>query len=495
MEALDGDAGDGMELEEHAPIQSASEKALLAQGDGLGDTYALGIPSAKASPADLSWVVRDQNRLTRLDKLRVLFNNPRYSDVTLRPTQFSAQDGEPPRFYGCKNILAVWSPTFESLFYTNDQVGFFDGAELDVEASPETVEMFLRFIHEGEVVVKLDGLWPLYCFLNTYQVVDLVDRVEDIMDKAVSVDTCCHLLASAQQLGSYDHYALRKCLNMLLMDFTEVGSTAGFTLLDFDILAAVISSDELNAAEEFVFEACMEWLQADEARVELYLDGLLQHIRFPLCDSKFVASLDAHPIAARSPKLQDMMLSALKFAVNPRMKVSANPQFRQRKGGLYWKVTKNNMCMDLSGDGFRTYLLNTSCDLIAKWKLKVELYQEGSVVVGIAEEGADVSQYVGRYSNGWGLGDNGHWYNGGCKCPPSVRHLCTPLCQGHIRISSGQVLFFSVNCETGDFTVTSGTKSFTQRIQNLPKDTRVFPAVSVRSAKVRIFAADADTMD
>lgn len=49
---------------------------------------------------------------------------------------------------------------------------------------------------------------------------------------------------------------------MLLMDFPEVSETPGFLSLDFDVLAAVVSSDELNAAEECVFEACMNWIAA-----------------------------------------------------------------------------------------------------------------------------------------------------------------------------------------------------------------------------------------
>lgn len=121
-----------------------------------------------------------------------------------------------------------------------------------------------RFLYTGEIVLTIETVWPFYCFVNTYQVTDLVDSVEDIMDKAVSVETCCTLLCSAQQLGSYDHYALRKCLNMLLMDFPEVSETPGFLSLDYDVLAAVVSSDELNAAEECVFEACMNWIAADE---------------------------------------------------------------------------------------------------------------------------------------------------------------------------------------------------------------------------------------
>jgi len=104
----------------------------------------------------------------------------------------------------------------------------------------------------------------------------LIDKVEDILEQAVSVHTCCSLLASACQHGTYDHYALRKCLNLLLMDFQEVTRTPGFLTLDYDVLEAVVGSDELNAPEEVIFEACMRWIAADEARPQAHLDDLLE---------------------------------------------------------------------------------------------------------------------------------------------------------------------------------------------------------------------------
>jgi len=78
---------------------------------------------------------------------------------------------------------------------------------------------------------------------------------------------------------------------------------------------------------------------------------------------KFVLLL--HSALAKSLRLQDMMLEALKFAVSPKgVLVSGKPRFRQRKGGLYWRRTKNNMCIDIGSPSLKTYLLNTSCAFI-----------------------------------------------------------------------------------------------------------------------------------
>jgi len=477
-----------------------------------------------ASKDKLSWVVRDKPRDLRLEKLSAMYNNPRLSDIVLKarggldadpgelrdgqvalraePEGASGKSG----FYASKAFLSTWSPVFDSIFFGEHpetfgehlQRGQGEDGELLVDCAAEVLRDFLQYIHHGEVRLTIGTIWPFYCFLNTYQVQDLIDSVEDIMDKAVSVSTCCTLLASAQQLGSYDHYALRKCLNMLLMDFPEVAATPSFQSLDYDVLAAVLSSDELNASEECVFEACMEWIAADENRIDLYLDDLLGLIRVPLMDTKYVATLDTHPIASRSPRLQDMMLTALKFAVAPKeVSVAGNPMFRQRKGGLYWKRTKNNMCLDISSPSYKTFVLNSNCNLVTSWKLKVELFEEhSSVVVGVVEETADTGYYVGRFKDGWGLADNGHFYNGGCKCDPSVRHLCTPLCQGHMTIQHGAVITVAINVSTNDIVFRQGQKMFTQRLKDVNPDRRLYPAVSLKAAKARIFPEDqVDIMD
>ena len=216
------------------------------------------------------WTLRD-SKSWRLEKLEILLDHERFSDVRIRPTQIIPRDGADDDdgreyYHALKAYLASWSPVFESIFYGEGvgdaAIGVIEDGELTLDCLKDILWLFLKFIHTGEIVLTIETVWPFYCFANTYQITDLIDSVEDIMDRAVSIDTCCILLCSAQQLGSYDHYALRKCLNMLLMDFPEVSETPGFLSLDYDVLAAVVSSDELNAAEECVFEACMNWIAA-----------------------------------------------------------------------------------------------------------------------------------------------------------------------------------------------------------------------------------------
>lgn len=129
------------------------------------------------------------------------------------------------------------------------------------------------------------------------------------------------------------------------------------------------------------------------------------------------------------------------------------------------------------------------------WKLRIELFEEGSVVIGVAEDTADTGYYVGRFKDGWALADNGHFYCGQCKCDPNVRHLCTPVCQAHMEIHHGSVVSVAYLKETQDLIFRQGNKVFRQRLKGLSTDKRLYPAVSVKAAKVRIFKQEGDIMD
>ena len=57
--------------------------------------------------------------------------------------------------------------------------------------------------------------------------------------------------------------------------------------------------------------------------------------------------------------------------MNPADVVTAGrDMFRPRKGGLYWTATKNNVCMDLAHDQYRTFVCSASCDLVRQWRLQ-----------------------------------------------------------------------------------------------------------------------------
>ena len=127
--------------------------------------------------------------------------------------------------------------------------------------------------------------------------------------------------------------------------------------------------------------------------------------------------------------------------------------------------------------------------------MRIELFEEGSCVIGICEDSIDTSYYVGRFKDGWGLADNGHFYCGQCKCDPTVKHLCTPACQAHMEIHHGAVISVAYLKDTQDIIFRQGNKIFRQRLKGVNPDKRLYPCISLKAAKCRIFKEEGDVLE
>ena len=86
----------------------------------------------------------------------------------------------------------------------------------------------------------------------------------------------------------------------------------------------------------------------------------------------------------------------------------------------------------------------------------------------------------------------GHFYCGQCKCDPTVKHLCTPACQAHMEIHHGAVISVAYLKATQDLVFRQGNKIFRQRLKGVNPEKRLFPCISLRAAKCRIFKEEGD---
>ncbi|KAF4666346.1 kelch-like [Perkinsus chesapeaki] len=259
-----------------------------------------------------------------------LFNKKKYADIVLIPNS-TDQGGEfdtCERIYANRAILASWSPVFEHMLFPCVQA-MENGANtleglpvIHLHCGYSTMHQAISYVYGHKVDLGLKDLWPLHCFLSTYQLKnEFGETVQRILEEAISVETCCELLNCVVELDGGgtggDHYPLRKARRLILMEFNEVAKTEGYASLHWEILKDILASDDLTCAEEQVFHNAMRWVEADEARVAAHLEDILRLIRLPLMDSKVVAALDSHPVASRSQDLPKLQLAALKYHLNP----------------------------------------------------------------------------------------------------------------------------------------------------------------------------------
>ncbi|PIO58660.1 BTB And Kelch, partial [Teladorsagia circumcincta] len=74
-----------------------------------------------------------------------------------------------------------------------------------------------------------------------------------------------------------------------ILEFEDVVCTEEFYQLPVDRLIELISNEELHVrSEEQVFTAVVQWIKFDLATRQQFLAKLLEHVRFSLCNPKFI---------------------------------------------------------------------------------------------------------------------------------------------------------------------------------------------------------------
>jgi BTB And C-terminal Kelch/BTB/POZ domain len=422
-------------------------------------------------------------------KLKAMYNNSSVSDIILKPSL----DAASREILACKCVLAMWSPVFESMFFKPvDKPVTVDysrgGRTVTLTTDYEVMEIALKFIHGHEVDIPFHALWRLHNFATSYQIIDLEATVADLLDRSVNCDTCCELVMEAFASGSHDHEALKKAMNVALSDFPSVCQTPGFMSIDFSVLEVILSSDNLAAPEEVICDAGIAWLTHDSSRA-IRLDAILHFIRFPLLPPQYAIALETNPVLSKSPLLNSLILSSLKYHMG-----GVEIQVKQRRGGLFWRISKKDTCMNVDGDGFKTFTLSTSTELLGQyWKIEYCLLSgaHADVVFGLSSLNEHATDYyVGRYAHGFGIAlTNGNLYNGKCNCETSSKELCTPLCPTFLSFSSpAGVLEFWYDPVATDWTIkTDKGTSFSRRLYvDGSSKSKLYPCVSLINAKAKI---------
>eukprot|EP00058_Branchiostoma_floridae_P004272 XP_002589760.1 hypothetical protein BRAFLDRAFT_283651 [Branchiostoma floridae] len=163
------------------------------------------------------------------------------------------------RFPCHRLVLSAASPYFRAMF-TSDMA----------ESRQKTVVLqgldagscgdILSYIYSGTLHVSLDKVQPLY-------------QAADLLQLDYVRDTCSSYMAmNIERFSRVDLYKFadvfsadnvrKRCLQLILINFTEVASSKEFCSLSVNQLSEIISHDALDVKEETtVWEAVVRWVQ------------------------------------------------------------------------------------------------------------------------------------------------------------------------------------------------------------------------------------------
>ena len=137
--------------------------------------------------------------------------------------------------------------------------------------------------------------------------------------------------------------------------FIDVKESEEFLFLPINQLIDIISNDELNmTSEEDVFNAVMQWIscdlqqsKSDLPKVNIYLDEvqergrrifvfffkILEHVRFPLMNARFlVSTVSSDPLIRSDQACRDLVDEAKDYLLLPQERLNMQgPRTRPRK--------------------------------------------------------------------------------------------------------------------------------------------------------------------
>ncbi|KAH6941387.1 hypothetical protein HPB50_017888 [Hyalomma asiaticum] len=148
-----------------------------------------------------------------------------------------------------------------------------DGVRGDVMAA------LLEYVYTNKVSLNSDNVLSMLLAAQRFQIERIVQKCHEFLSKDISVANCVRILEFARE---HRHPSLvDMAVNFISGNFIEVAKmNQDFNRISYDDLKALLSSDELNLADEGkAFSAAIKWTSADAANRHRFLPSLLSAIR------------------------------------------------------------------------------------------------------------------------------------------------------------------------------------------------------------------------
>eukprot|EP00753_Platysulcus_tardus_P014506 PLAT4383.2.p1 GENE.PLAT4383.2~~PLAT4383.2.p1 ORF type:complete len:552 (+),score=129.47 PLAT4383.2:26-1681(+) len=166
-----------------------------------------------------------------LSQLRMLVNNPDFSDVT-----FVVEDRA---VHAHRAFLAVRCEHFRAMFSS----GMRESHETEVIIPSLSYTVFLvlmDFIYTDYVDIASEHAIELYMAADLYGLDRLKSLCESAVHRLISVDTAANLLQAAAEVHAVDLRAA--CMKFIIRNFDDVSKTEGFAGLSRDLILCVLQA-------------------------------------------------------------------------------------------------------------------------------------------------------------------------------------------------------------------------------------------------------------
>ncbi|XP_029441733.1 kelch-like protein 17 isoform X3 [Rhinatrema bivittatum] len=209
-------------------------------------------------------------------------------------------------------VLAACSSYFRAMF---SHAGLLEAHQERVAINgvePAMVGALVEYAYTAQVVINKTNVQGLLAASNLLDVLAVREACCRFMEQHMDESNCVgiHCFAEAHACPELR----RRSLDYILRHFSQVCRQDEFLCLAKDKLMEIVSSDDLNVAqEEEVFEAVALWLEKEPGRKQNF-EKVFEHIRLPLISPYYIHDvIEPHGVVQGSPPCQRLVSEAKDF--------------------------------------------------------------------------------------------------------------------------------------------------------------------------------------
>ncbi|KAH8035268.1 hypothetical protein HPB51_004509 [Rhipicephalus microplus] len=143
----------------------------------------------------------------------------------------------------------------------------------------DVMAALLEYVYTNRVTLNSENVLSMLLVAQRFKIERIVQKCHEFLSKDISVANCVRILEFAKE---HKHPSLvDMALNFISGNFDEVATTnQDFVRISYDDLKALLSSDDLNVADEGkAFSAAIKWTSADVPNRHRFLPSLLSAVR------------------------------------------------------------------------------------------------------------------------------------------------------------------------------------------------------------------------
>ncbi|XP_070532214.1 kelch-like protein 20 [Ptychodera flava] len=288
----------------------------------MGDSNGQGCLDPQMQPARLVYNSDKHPRQT-LEAINTLRKHRELCDVVIIVGQ--------KRIFAHRIILSACSPYFHAMF--TGELAESRQTEVTIRDIDEhAMELLIEFAYTSTIVVEegnVQTLLPAACLM---QLQEIQDACCEFLKRQLDPSNCLGIRAFADTHACRD--LLRIADKFTQHNFQEVMESEEFMLLPNNQLTEIISSDELNVrSEEQVYGAVMAWVKYNIAERRCLLPQVLEHVRLPLLNPKFLVGTVGSDLLIKSDEsCRDLVDEAKNYLLLPQERpLMQGPRTRPRK--------------------------------------------------------------------------------------------------------------------------------------------------------------------